>query len=213
MTPLSSFTSRVAPHALTAPDVLIEQAVLDTCIDFCERTLIVRATLDPFNTSPGVQEYDLEATDSSLTVARLMRAWLGTQELRPWSEDQVSDPFAFQSSVTGYTRPTGTPNFFDEPEPGTIGFYPAPDAAYPVAIRAALKPLRSATVVPDVLFENWANAIADGALARIFTMPAYLQANLAGAHQALYVAAANAAALEARRGRNRAEQRVRPVWI
>jgi hypothetical protein len=213
MTPLSSFRSRIAPRVLTAPDIVIDQAVLDTCIDFCERTLIIR-TSDAADTVTGVNTVDIPVP-AGQALTKVMRAWCNGIELVPISDDEVSGPLDYTETVTGASQTLGMPRFMYEPAPGVLGLHPAPDDAYQITFRLACKPKRSATSVEDVLYENWVDPIVDGALARLYGMPGmqFSAPPLVIPHQAMYMTGVNRAMLEAVRGRNRAEMRVRPVRI
>jgi hypothetical protein len=202
---LSAFRPRVALRVSGAPDPLIDRVVLDACIEFCDRTLIVKRTLDAVSTVADQKVYDLEG-DTQQSVVQVMRAWVGTRELLPLSEDDAPPP-----SDTS----TGQPRYFSEDEPGTMTLYPTPDSAsYSLVVRSAMRPTRDATQVADVLYEDWVEAITDGALMRIYGMPGdLLNPALASVHAASFMEAVNRARLQALQGRNRAELRVTPIRI
>jgi hypothetical protein len=210
VTPLSAFRSRIAPRVPTALDFVIDDAVLDAAIDFCEQTLVVKGTLDQFNTEAGVREYDIDASGSQQNVCKVMRVWVQQREIEPLAEDDVS-AFAYVDGITGATTPSSIPSAFTEVSPSVVALMPVPDAAYPVTIRAAMKPKRSATQIEDVLYENWAEEIVHGALFRLFSMAGmpWQSDGMATTHLALYKVGINKALLEATRGRTRAERVVR----
>jgi hypothetical protein len=202
---LSVFRPRVAVRASGVPDPLIDQVVLDACIDFCERTLIVKRTLDAIPTVADEPEYDMAANGTQQSVAQVMRVWLDEREIAPVSEDDGPPPGTTTSS---------TPRFFTEDTPGTITLYPRPDREYSMRARVAQRPTRSATQVEDQLFEDWVEAIVDGALARLFIMPGdFLNPALAVVHLKAYQEAVDRASLQARQGRTRAQLRVTPIHI
>lgn len=207
MKALSVFRTRIAPRVPGASDDLIDQAVLDACIDFSTRSLVVKRMMDPFLTKAGVLEYELDAG-----VVQVVRAWCNGRELQPLHEDEP-DATAFRASVTGVVRTFGTPRCFVQTDPGVIGLSPTPDSVYSIDLRVALKPLRAATQVEDQLFEDWCPAIVDGALARLYEMGDFANAGLFKAHTGRYEMALNTAMLEARMGAARAQTRVRPVHI
>lgn len=215
MTPLSAFRSRIAPRVPTALDYTIDLAVLDAAIDFCEQTLICKGALDPVLTVPGEPQCDLDAVSTNQSVIKIMRAWAKDIELTAIAEDDVDTPLMYDPNVAGLQSASGMPRAFTEPAPGAIALYPIPDAAYPLTIRAAMKPKRSAKEVEDVLFENWVEEISHGALQRLFLTPGmpFTNDKLAVFHAGQFKAGVNKALLEAARGRTRAERMVRPVWI
>lgn len=210
---LSSFRPRVAARVPGCSDPLIDQAVLDTCIDFCERTLVVKRTLDSFLTVAGTASYDVPV-GLQQSVAHIMRVWCGTSELRPLDEDGIATPYGFVSSVPGDQTPSGTPSYYNETDPGVLQLYPRPDGAHTINVRAAMRPLRTATQVEDQLFEDWVEAITDGALTRLYMVPGdFANAPLAKFHAAAYQGGVDRAMLQASKGRTRAESRVTPVHI
>lgn len=214
MKSVSAFRSRIAPRVPGCSDSLIDQSVVDTCIDFCDRTLVVKRMLDSFLTKPLQSVYDLDGANQQ-TVARVMRVWVDSTEITPVDEDALRSPFGFVSSVAGQTNSASMPRFFNETDPGSMSFFPPPDKAYTINMRVALKPSRAAVQVEDQLFENWVEVIMDGAFARLFLIPMQEFSNpiLSKYHAAQYEVGINSAMLEARRGKTRAQSRVTPVRI
>ena len=213
MKALSVFRPRIAPRVSGCLDEMIDQAVLDACIDFCERTLVVKRMLTPISTVASTFEYT-PAAPSEEAVACLVRVWCDLSELTPLDEDAMATPFGFTASVPGQTNTPSKPRFFNETSPGSVGLYPAPDRVYTLNIRAALRPTRAAANVEDQLFEDWAEAIVDGALARLMLYPGeWANVKLASVHEKRYEAAVGSARLEASQGATRAQQRIQPVHI
>jgi hypothetical protein len=209
---LAAFRSRVLPNLPSCPDILVDQAVLDACIEFCEKTNIVRFTSDPTAVASGEYEIDID-TPTSSKVVQVQRVWIGATELTPLQEDDVG-VFGFTEAVTGETVANGTPTSFGEIRPGTIALYPRPNSTVYITTRSSIKPSRSATSVDDVLYEDWVNVIASGALYRLYTMKAEWQDTArAGIELAAFKQGVGNAILESRRGRNRSDDVVRPAWI
>lgn len=212
-TSLSAFVPRIAYRVDGCPDPTIMEAVLDACIEFCEKTGVVRKTLEPSTTVAGVPEVELNL-DTGNRVVRVMKVWINGTEIQPIAETAASDPFMRTSSIDGESAPTGRPRGFTESEPGLIWLHPAPDAVYTVNVRASLKPTRSSTAVDDILFEDWFEVIADGALARLLAMPErWGNASLAAYHRKAFEARAADAKVEAVIGRNYGELRITPIRI
>ena len=213
MKSLSVFRPRIATRVTGCSDMLIDQAVLDTCIDFCDRSGVVRRMIDSFVTTASVLEYDVPG-GTQQNVAVIMRLWADSNELTPLDEDAIPTPFGFISSVLGVVNTPSAPRFFTETQPGSVGLYPMPDKAYTINARVSMKPSRAATQVEDQLFEDWVDAITDGALARLYVMPLeFHNAALANFHSKQYEIGVNAALAEARKGAARAQSRVIPVHI
>ncbi len=213
MTGLSAFRPRVAMLAPTATDPMIDQAVLDACIDFCERTLVVKRMLTPFPTVADTAVY-APAAPADESVAHIMRVWCDVTELDPLDEEGIGSPFGFVTTVPGQTNTPGRPRYFNETDPGSISLFPRPDAVYTINARVALRPLRSATTVDSQLFEDWVEGITSGALARLYAVPGdLLNAPLAKYHAENYMASVHRALLQAPKGRVRSQGRVTPIHI
>lgn len=214
MTALSAFRPWVAGQAPTATDPMIDRCVLDACIEFCDRTLVVKRMLTPISTVADVAGYAL-AAPAGESVAHVMRLWADGAELVPLDEDGLAGPQGFVASVPGVTSDrAGMPRYFNETDPGSISLYPRPDAVYTLNVRAALRPLRTATSVDSQLFEDWVEAITSGALARLFAVPGdLLNPVLAKYHAGNFQQFVDRAQLQASRGRTRATLSITPVHI
>ena len=78
-------------------------------------------------------------------------------------------------------------------------------------MRVELKPTRDSTSVEDVIFEDWVEAIAAGALVRLQMSPAkpYTLPNAAAINQQIYMAKTNEARQRAIRGHVRGNQQIK----
>jgi hypothetical protein len=210
MTALAAFRPRIAPFVGLCPSPVIDTAVLDACIDFCERSLAIRRNLDSFVTTIGVPEYDLAAVaPTDHKVVSVIRAWCDDVELAPLSDMGAGKPAASYEPARPYW-------FADaDSDTGSIVLYQRPDAVYTVNVRAAVAPLRAATDVDAKLFEKHVEAIVNGALARIFAQPAdWFDAAQAKARYGMFESAISESRLESVTGGvANAELRVRPVRI
>ena len=192
-------------------DSVIDEAVLDACIEFCNTTLIVKAGLDPIQTQPNVREYELDAP-SQQTIARILRVWADGNEMKPLQEDDAATEFFVDNGSRSL------PKAFIEAQPGVLTVAPGPDKVYTITCRVALKPSRSATQVADILFEDWTEVIVHGALFRLLSQPdgdgaKPLNGSLAADHLRMFKAGMNAAMLQAQLGNARGELYIRPPRI
>jgi hypothetical protein len=161
---LDEFLPRVYLHVPACSDPLARQALVDSCIQFCEKSEVLRQDLDPLTVSANVSSYELTPPEESHTFARILSVVIdGTplhgvfehdvKNLRPSSEG----PKAFHT--------TRKDNEF------RLHLYPTPDKATTATVHAVLRPTRAATEVDDELFERWVDAVVDGAIARITRLP------------------------------------------
>lgn len=155
-TALSAFTPYIAPAVPGCPEPLIDDAVRQAAIDFCQRTEAIRERIT-FNTVIA-QDY-VVLSPAGGDVARVYRAMIGTEKLEPTRRedfDEDGDP--------------GQPREFYVEIPNTIRLYPVPDAVYAVVAQAAVKPARDAATLDDLLFLSYRDTIAEGAKAILLNM-------------------------------------------
>jgi len=209
---LSVFRNRVATNVLEAPQNLIDQQVLDACIEFCEKSNILRETSAEQTVNADQFLVNIYLT-SNIKPVQVLRVWVDGDEIIPASEDEVG-VFSFAQTVTGQTVVTGAPKFYVETAVGTVSLYPRPQLECKLITRCSVKPSRSATVVDKTLFENWCDAIVHGALSRLYAMKTSWQDPQRSAlEEKEFKRAISNAVLESRRGRSRAEDMVTPVHI
>ncbi len=165
MVPISAFFPRLLPSVLGCPEPLAQQALLDSAIEFCSRSLAVTTTLDAVTLREGIASFEVE-TPTNTTIAQVLNLWFDGRQIDP-------SPF---SEATDVSATTGEPRYFygeDIDEVFNITLLPAPDRTVRsgVIVRAALRPTRSATTVHNVLFERYAQAVVDGAQAILLAIP------------------------------------------
>lgn len=175
------------------------QALLDTAIDFCDRTLVVRHTTDPVPVRAGEPTYDVDLPGET-AVARILNVWYDGARLELAPAQAVT---AHDAHVAGGA--VGTPRAAYVIEPATVRVFPVPDLATDglLTVQVATKPTRRAAQVDDILYDDWAEAIVAGALARLAVVPGtpFSNADLMVLGASQYQAGLNAAKLEARKGR------------
>lgn len=164
MIPLSAFFPRLLPSVLGCPEPLAQQALLDSAIEFCGRSLAVTTMLDAVTVTAGNASF-VVPTPADTTIAQVLNLWFDGRQID-------SSPY---SESTDAIAPAGEPRYFygqDINEVFNITLMPAPDrtVAGGVVMRAALKPTRTAAQVHNILFERYAPAIIDGALAILMSI-------------------------------------------
>jgi hypothetical protein len=110
-----------------------------------------------------------------------------------WAEDHAGRPLAA---------------FFTPPK--TVGF--TQKLTVPAEVVMVVMPLRDAAELPDAFASRWDQAIADGALFRLMSMPSvdWSNAKLADIHMQLFQRAVDEAKGGAARGHTHGSLRVRP---
>lgn len=214
MVPISHFHPHVMPYAAGASEMLIDQYLISAAIDFCSGSLIVQADLDPMTLIPGIVEYELDSPGQQ-KIHMLMHVYHGARELGIVTADMAQANPAHYGNwfYAGATVPTGRPNQIFQKNEKTFLVDRAPDELEPIilTLSAALKPDRKATQLADILFDDYADAIALGAASRLLMLPnqAFSNPQLAAAYGIQFAQQRAAAQLRAATSFGRATHRVR----
>lgn len=164
MVDISQFLSRLLPQVPGCSEPLAYQSILDSAIEFCEKSLVIRQNLDAFFTVDGRSVYDLDPPTSSHAIARVISVQLDNKPLHGLFEEDVPN-LGDSSGEPTLFHTTRIDNEF------VLNLYPIPDERQRVTVHVALKPTRSATQVDDDLFNNWSEVVVEGAIARIARIP------------------------------------------
>lgn len=207
------FYPEVLPEVPGCPAPLALQAIRNTVIEFCEKSLIHQVTQDPLTLVPNITDYGLDSPSSQQRVQKIMRVWFKGSEIGPVAPDDVMTPELYAANIPGYTPVKGPTQGYTQKEVGTVSFLPIPDQRYVNAItmRVALVPTRNSTTLEDFLFEQWGEFIACGAKARLMLNPGkpYTNSEAAVVNQGRYMTALNDARQRAIRGNVRSDLMVR----
>lgn len=207
------FYPEVLPEVPGCPPALALQAIRNTVIEFCEKSLIHQVTQDPLTLLANISDYDLDAPSKQQRVQKIMRVWFKGVEIGPVAPDDVMTPEVYAANIPGYTPVKGPAQGYTQKDFGTVSFLPIPDQRYVNAItmRVALVPTRDSTSFEDFLFEQWGEFIACGAKARLMLNPGkpYTNIEAATVNQGRYMTALNDARQRAIRGNVRSDLMVR----
>ncbi len=164
MVSLDAFLPRLLPYTLGAAQPLALQSLLDSAIQFCDETGVVRITTDPVPSRKNQSTYDLDVP-AQTELSRVLRVWLGGHLVHTAAEIMIDDVHGISDSAANNT---GNARMVTVIEPGTICFTAPPsDDGMQIIVRAATRPMRSAKQVDDSLFNRWCDAIVSGALYRM----------------------------------------------
>jgi len=206
------FYPHVLPDVPGCPPEMAVIALRNTIIEFCEKSFINQVTQDPITLRANITDYDLDAP-SGYRVQKIMRAWFRGKELGPIAPDAISGPDIYSQNIPGYTATKGPPTAYTQKESGLLSFMPIPDQTYQgsVTIRVAVVPLRDSVKFDDFLYEEWCEAIACGAKARLMLTSGkpYTNKEGAGINQSRYLIALNDARQRAIRGNVRSDLSVK----
>lgn len=160
MTPWLSFGVWVKPLVPGCPDPMVERAVCDAAVEFCELTQAFTERL-ALTTTPGTATYTV---DSQAGVPGMVQAvTLGERVLAPVFLEALTNAYG-----EAWKDHTGTPRYYIGDGEDQLRLYPTPDTAEVGTMTLAVRPGRSDTEWDDRLYERYGETIADGALARLF---------------------------------------------
>jgi hypothetical protein len=212
MKSLDLYLPEILPEVPGCPSDMAKRALLNTVIEFCEKSLIHQETLDPITALANITDYDLEAP-KGYRIQKIMKMWFLGQEMEAVAPDDIGVPDAYRASISGYNASKGPPAAYTQKDVDTFTILPIPDQRYTssITMRAALVPLRTVTETEDFLFELWSEIIGFGTKARLMLTPGkpYSNAEAATYNQARYVSGLNDARQRATRGNVRSDLRVK----
>lgn len=144
---LDDFHPYILPEVMGAPIPAVNLAIIRAAREFCEKSLVWEVDIPSIAISNGVSEYDLSLPDESdlihLTSVKL--------------EGVTVCPGESQDGALRYRQP----------DLEHIELVPVPELGSGfklLELRAALKPARNANKISHFLYNEWAEAIAFGAL-------------------------------------------------
>lgn len=206
------FFPDVLPDVPGCPSDVAIRAIRHAVIEFCEKSLIHQITQDPISIRANYSDYDLEAP-KGFRVHKVMKAWFKGVELTPVAPDDITTPDTYNTVIGDYTPSKSEPTGYTQKDFDSVSFLPIPNQSHTNAItmRVALVPLRDSTQVEDFLYEQWGEAIASGAKARLMLNPGkpYTNQEAAAINQGRYMMAMNDARQRAIRGNVRSDLSVK----
>lgn len=208
----STFLDYVMPYAPGATVAMATLELKNTCIEFCEKSLIIQRDHDPVTVIAGITDYDFDPPVTNHLVVKIMKAWFNGAEIFPIAPDDITDPTIYNKAFANANTNPSTPQRYFQKDERTFTILPPSKDTAPSALtmRVALKPSRSATQVEDVLLEDYAEYIGAGALARLMMTPGkpYTAPQSGAIYQAKFTQGINMARQRANRGYVRADARV-----
>jgi hypothetical protein len=202
---LSVFRKEVMPYVPAAPEMVVDNAVRNACIEFCNDTHWVIYEHPLISLVADIASYDYTLPDD-MEVARVISVYNEGRLLKASTEHGMKRTPDWRNIV-------GDPTAYLSDDLHELRLIPIPEVATTdtLAVVMALKPTRTANVVPSDLYDIWAETIAYGARARICEIPmqAYSDLNVSAMCRTQFTAGRNKAKIERNRGLTAAPTRVR----
>lgn len=154
MTSLESFLPIVRGRLPGCPEMILENAVRDACIEFCQRTRLFTATVD----------VDVVSGESTVTLYPDNDTHWEVLSVR--RDDEVLNPTNRDDyDADGLGQSSGTPTDYYLDGDLALVLGPVPDADETLSAIVSIRPKDTATRVSDALYSDWRTVIAAGARA------------------------------------------------
>lgn len=187
---LSVFTPELVLQLPGCPDPVVEYHLLRVARDFCTRTSCWRDTFPTITAQDDTLTYFLDTSESKTEMVRALS--LTVNDVLQWA---AMDPPEDQEQPQ---YPAERPPFSINSDGDQITLEEQPDGD--IVVSGSMRPSLAATTLPDLLLNEYLEAIRAGTLARLQVIPGkpWTNAQLgmfnAGEYQRLCNSAANRAA-------------------
>lgn len=204
------FYPEVMPYFPGMPELMIQNAVRNACIEFAERSEWLFYTPQPQVLLANNSVFDLTLDlPADTIVVKVQSAWANQLPLTPKAEEDLVHIFGLD-----WRQQIGTPSYFTQYEPEAMIVVPIPTVTVVAGLSCTLiiRPSVQSTTVDASLLNRWHEAIAAGARSRLHATPgqAYENPKMAAAYAAMFESGVMRAQMQRRMGLTRAVLRVRP---
>jgi hypothetical protein len=159
---ITAWRNHVLSQAAGVLAAYADQKVLDALVDFCTRSLIWLDDHTPLDSVANQGAYAY-APAANTAIVKPALVWFNGNPLTPKNKDELAQLYKKWPSEVG------TPLYCLGQTPDKITLVPAPVDVIVggLTMKVHLKPSRAAVNVPDWIYEDYQEAIAAGALARL----------------------------------------------
>lgn len=193
------------------PRAMVFDAIRQALIQFCGQTMIWRYECPAINTIIGVNSYPLEIPSYAQCVS--VRS-LNYDNRRPPLKEKTIEQL-YRDDPT-WTTTGGAARYYAFKSPNVVVLGRVPDELVQIVAVVALKPKQAVIEVDELLFEDYRDAIASGAIARLMLQAgkAWSNPQLGALHEGKYQDAADKALSRANHGYGtRQAARVKPQYL
>lgn len=180
--PYSQFNPYVLQYVPGASDFMAEDAIKQACIEFCEKTFVWQYTIPAIDIVANKSNYVL-ATPAETKSVGPIQVYYDTNLLIPKGPDELADIYR----MGDWQQVIGHPQYVTRMIKPEVILVPQPNEDSPATlhIKTAIAPTRDSCEIDSEIFEQYAEAIAWGARARLLAQPRQDYSDKAGAIEAL----------------------------
>jgi hypothetical protein len=176
------FLPYVLQYVPDASDFIALNAIKSAAIEFCEKTLVWQYNVPAMDINNGQSNY-VVATPSDTKMVVPVQAYFNTNLLIPKGPDELANIYR----MGDYQQIQGAPQYITRITKPEVTLVPTPFVTQPATLylRVALAPTRDSEEIGSEMFEQYVEAIAWGARARLMAQPRQDYSDRAGAIEAL----------------------------
>jgi len=156
----------VLPHVPGCSQPIASDAIRKAAIEFCERSWAWIFNSPDIDVVNGQMAYPFTPPGNAV-VSKVLQVWYDDEPLTPKTPDELNTLYPNWRTVTG------TPIHYTQDDSRNLLLVPTPDADLTdgLKMRVALKPTIAAADIETVIYEEYREAIACGALAQLMMSP------------------------------------------
>lgn len=164
MSAWSAFYPWVLPHVRGCPDPLVDRALCDAAREFCARSRAWQVKADPVASDGSTRTLEFVFP----TGAELVRVERATVAGEDWAILNADGQPADADEASPEESLADTVVVIDKTQ---YQLWPVPGSGDEIVILMALQPTVAAEGVGNVIYEQWGEGMAQGALMRLKAMP------------------------------------------
>lgn len=164
MASISDFLPDVMIMCPGVPDILAENKIRESAIEFCKLSGYWQEDLDPVTTKANQPTYDIE-TPADAVIRHLLTVKVDGSVIQP------SKTVELDRRREGWRTNTNRPSRYVHKNMREITLTPVPDDAYTIDAYASLVPTNDATEIPDLLYDFQKEVIEAGAIFKLLMIP------------------------------------------
>lgn len=171
----SDFYPLVKINLPGCPESVVDNAIKTACIDFCNRSLVWQQAVEAGSIIKGERTYNFNFGGNEYVIAAPLVLIINDRTITPPRQIPVSksnrmdlDKFTPNWRTIESEYPSGY--FMENASALVLVGTPTKNIPNGLHLLCAVKPKRTATTLPDFIYETWADTIADGALAILYAM-------------------------------------------
>ena len=205
--PYENFFPYISQYVPDASEFILTDAIKQAAIEFCEKTFVWQYTVPAMDVIAGQNTYTIDTPANTKSVGPI-QVYYDKNLLIPKSPDELADIYR----MGDWQQVSGGPQYVTRMIKPELILVPNPSSSYSayLHVKTAIAPTRDSTEIDSEIFEQYVEAIAWGARARLLSQARQDYSDKAGAMEALkmFRYEINRCRMQVNKGLTRASPRV-----